>query len=164
MNSQLIKDLNECGVAVFAKSESGHYLLANDFATSMLNTTADLMIGKDDFAFFDPASARLMKERDSHIRHSQLAAKYESVARSAQQWQLYHSMKVPVQLDNQKALLGLSVQVSRPNWNNGARLLEAVAPRINSGQLKLESLLEDLRQLGLQVVGGGVKFDHQLEH
>lgn len=151
MNSQLINDLSICNVAVFAKSEAGQYLFANDFAADMLNTTVGSLVGKNDLAFFDQASARLMIERDRNIRHSRLAAKYESVAMSGSQWHLYHSLKAPVQLNNQSCLLGLSVQVSKPNWNNGAKLIAALTPQINSGLLKLDDLINHLSIRGVNL-------------
>ena len=53
--------------AIFAKDLQGRYLMINTAGARFLGRPVDEILGKDDTAFFDPAAARQIMERDRAI-------------------------------------------------------------------------------------------------
>ncbi len=61
--------INSTPDAIYVKDKNGRYLLFNEAAASVVGKNKDEVIGLDDYALFDPDTARKMRADDAAVLH-----------------------------------------------------------------------------------------------
>ena len=110
----LLEALGTLKIAVFLKDRQGRYALINTAGRRILGRSEAEVLGRDDYAFFDPASAATMIARDAQISRGSEPFLYESYARRSGQNKidLFRSAKIGLNARHgiySGGLLGLSV-------------------------------------------------------
>ncbi|WP_018150510.1 EAL domain-containing protein [Leeia oryzae] len=102
--------------AIFVKNLQGQYLLINAAAAGFVNKTPEDVLGKDDLALFDEASARDIMQKDRQIMESgQVLTSEEYVTVQAGEDYVFQSTKGTVRDVNGKVngLFGISRDITR---------------------------------------------------
>jgi two-component system, cell cycle sensor histidine kinase and response regulator CckA len=81
--------------AVFVKDRHGRYLLCNEATARLLGRSASEVLGNDDTALFDPASARVVQAHDRRVMESGLADTEEEELTAAGIPRTYFVTKAP---------------------------------------------------------------------
>ena len=92
--------------ALFVKDLDGRYLLCNPAAAHIVGRSPEDVIGLTDAELFDAASARLIAERDRHVRESGETETQEEVLTAAGETRTYLATKSPYR-DAAGTLLGV---------------------------------------------------------
>jgi len=69
---------------IFAKDESGRYVLFNNAAARFVGKSVESVLGRDDRALFPPAQAEMLMHKDRRLRTSGAAETDEEILQSAQ--------------------------------------------------------------------------------
>lgn len=108
--------MNGTSDAIFVKDLQGRYLLINESGARMLGTTVEGVIGRDDFAFFDEATAKQNQLEDHRTLSSSETRTYEARATraGAEEAQYYHVTKGPYRdaLGRLVGVVGIAIDIT----------------------------------------------------
>ena len=100
--------------AVFVKDRAGKYLLCNPATASFVGKSIEEILGEDDTALFESASATSIMERDRRIMEGDWAETYEEEVRAAGVTRVYLSTKAPFRDESGEVagMIGISRDVT----------------------------------------------------
>lgn len=79
--------------AVFVKDQQGRYLLCNPAFSRLVGRDVDEILGRDDTTIFEPASARIVMDRDRRVMASELAETEEETLTASEITRTYLATK-----------------------------------------------------------------------
>ncbi|HEY9099655.1 MAG TPA: PAS domain S-box protein [Thiobacillus sp.] len=99
--------------AIFVKDLDGRYIVVNQALVSLLGIPADEIIGADDYALFDTASAERFRADDQRIMKTDVARTYEETVMVLASSQSYLTTKGPLIIDGEvRGVFGLSRNIT----------------------------------------------------
>ena len=142
--------------AIFVKDAAGKYLLFNEAAGRLVGRPADTVVGKDDFALFDPASARAVVERDRRVMAGGRAETEEEVLTAAGVTRAYLATKAPYR-DESGRVVGL-IGVSRDVTASKEAELA-----LKASEARLQALIRAVPDMIFRFDAAGEFIDHKTE-
>jgi len=104
--SLLLSIVNGTSEAIYAKDMLGRYVLMNAAGARLLDLPSEAFTGKEDFALFTDAEARLLRETDQEVMRTGRAMESEEHLTIGGQPRVYHTTKTPYR-DQSGNLLGV---------------------------------------------------------
>ena len=131
--------------AIFVKDRDGRYLLFNPAASRFVGRPVEQVLGKDDTALFDSASAETVMARDRHVMASGVTETDEEVLTAAGVTRVFLATKAPYhdERGNVMGVIGISRDITEKKRAEAERdhLLERL--RLQIERLPLGCLLTD---------------------
>ncbi len=119
--------INNMGSLLYLKDPDGKYLLINNRFEQEYGILRDEMIGKDDYALFDKATAEMVKRNDGLVLKNDRAMRFEEVIERPDRTKFYLSIKFPLHESSGEvyAVCGLSTDITE-HKKNQRRISEAL--------------------------------------